>query len=485
MTHKLRNYMPLNLDKDAQKRYGAALAALFCDTEIIEFVNENKFYAQGIKNDVLRFITKTDEKIITSEKPFDDALDLFDDVIQLKKKEFLSIWKHITQYINQDSNIININFFEKEFDSSSARVKRAPAGAASKKFNAARRLWTRTWQRELKNSEDLWEKTFVQNEFKKFVLELREKIINLKFIAKTFSLSKEDSGRLWNNSRGKWQRAAQDMLSEYEKVFSSDTRLARLAKELGRARVVDAESDTPQNELLYVSRLEGGAARAELCGTTIGGALDTLMPSEFVFLASKELENVFFDKWIRKKLLCYEYSDNTPVYGKTGDARHKKRFAEGPFIICIDTSGSMRGAPERAAKALVFALLKCALKTKRLCYLISFSTEIATLELSSLGNSLDALIEFLSNSFYGGSQLVPALRESLMLLEREAYRAADILVVSDFILPPLEIEIENKLKSAQKHKTRFFALLTGSPEDSVVNHSLLNLFDKYDVYDVL
>ena len=47
----------------------------------------------------------------------------------------------------------------------------------------------------------------------------------------------------------------------------------------------------------------------------------------------------------------------------------------GPFIVCIDASGSMRGFPEQCAKAIAFALMQIALAEERDCYVIIFSTE--------------------------------------------------------------------------------------------------------------
>jgi uncharacterized protein with von Willebrand factor type A (vWA) domain len=48
------------------------------------------------------------------------------------------------------------------------------------------------------------------------------------------------------------------------------------------------------------------------------------------------------------------------------DKRQKeKEEAKGPFIICVDTSGSMHGTPETVAKTLCFAILKIAIKRKQ------------------------------------------------------------------------------------------------------------------------
>jgi len=59
------------------------------------------------------------------------------------------------------------------------------------------------------------------------------------------------------------------------------------------------------------------------------------------------------------------------------------------------------------------------------------------LNLTDLKNNLDKFIVFLSMSFHGGTDASPALREALRMLETEDYKKADIVIVSDFVMPGL------------------------------------------------
>jgi uncharacterized protein with von Willebrand factor type A (vWA) domain len=45
----------------------------------------------------------------------------------------------------------------------------------------------------------------------------------------------------------------------------------------------------------------------------------------------------------------------------------------GPIILCLDTSGSMRGARELVAKALALECMRGAHRQQRPCYLYAFS----------------------------------------------------------------------------------------------------------------
>lgn len=65
----------------------------------------------------------------------------------------------------------------------------------------------------------------------------------------------------------------------------------------------------------------------------------------------------------------------------------------------------MHGTPENIAKTVAFALAKIAVEQERLCYIISFSTDIETLEVkpnedmeltnADGGNYLQKLVSFL------------------------------------------------------------------------------------------
>ena len=51
-------------------------------------------------------------------------------------------------------------------------------------------------------------------------------------------------------------------------------------------------------------------------------------------------------------------------------------------MLCIDTSGSMIGKREMVAKSVALYMANTAAKQKRACYLINFSTNISSLDLT-------------------------------------------------------------------------------------------------------
>jgi uncharacterized protein with von Willebrand factor type A (vWA) domain len=191
---------------------------------------------------------------------------------------------------------------------------------------------------------------------------------------------------------------------------------------------------------------------------------------------------VFYKKFTEKKLQSFEYQAKMLSYREEPfqNSRQKaKEESKGPFIICVDTSGSMHGTPEQVAKTLCFALLKMAVRDNRKCYVISFSTGIETLNLTDLKNDLHKLIGFLSMSFHGGTDASPAIHEALRMLEAEDYKKADVIMVSDFVMPDFDDKTKARITAAKENKTKFHSLVIGESE----NKAAIEDFDSNWVYD--
>ena len=139
----------------------------------------------------------------------------------------------------------------------------------------------------------------------------------------------------------------------------------------------------------------------------------------------------------------------------------------------------MHGTPETVAKTLCFAILKIAIRDNRKCYLISFSTGIETLNLTDLKNSLDKIISFLSMSFNGGTDATPAMQEALTMLTTQDYKKADVIMVSDFIMPSFNKITQEKIKTAKANETKFHSLVIGSSK----NPATIQDFDNNWFYD--
>ncbi|MBA4192984.1 MAG: VWA domain-containing protein [Comamonadaceae bacterium] len=105
----------------------------------------------------------------------------------------------------------------------------------------------------------------------------------------------------------------------------------------------------------------------------------------------------------------------------------------GPMIVCLDTSGSMRGAPENVAKACVLQALRSAHAGQRGCRLLAFGgrDELLERELALSADGLERLLDLMGQSFDGGTDVQTPLEVAIDRVQDTGWEDADILIVSD------------------------------------------------------
>ena len=286
----------------------------------------------------------------------------------------------------------------------------------------------------------------------------------------------EDTGRLWDLSQGQLGPAAQ--LLKQNAWLEQSSLIQKLLELLGQLEKPKNKKKQDLKSAQNRAQDFSPASNREYLGLRQSNDIQTLLPSSLSLLAQTETENLFYRDLLHAKLLSWEI--NPPRQDQKGkDSLENRGETQGPIVLCLDTSGSMRGEPEQLAKALSLALLRLALKQKRACYIVLFSTKIKILNLEKIQENLNHLLNFLALSFYGGTDLQPALSQSLEILEQGAYRAADVLVVSDFVMNPLLKEIKTGIEAQQKQGTRFHALSIGQSG----NPKVLACFDQTWPYD--
>jgi len=139
------------------------------------------------------------------------------------------------------------------------------------------------------------------------------------------------------------------------------------------------------------------------------------LASELAWLADPETEDGFFVKVVTGSLLIH-------------DRVERERPGKGPFIVCVDESGSMAGSPEEWAKALGFALATQARVEGRKFGAVCFGSSAEVRFTWNPG--LEDLVEFFSQFYAGGTCFETPLREAMGLISREAPEA-DILFITD------------------------------------------------------
>lgn len=173
-------------------------------------------------------------------------------------------------------------------------------------------------------------------------------------------------------------------------------------------------------------------------------------------------EDLFFKRYATKELQQFSRPGKDKPQ-KTEEHRKDPRLNKGPIIVCIDTSGSMEGRPEKIAFSLLRQLLRMAKKQKRACFLISFSVQSKSIDLAKPSN-WNKINGFLENSFCGGTDGEQMLAEAIRVLQKGTYEMADVLIISDLEFPIPEPTTRIKIDKEKSLGTRFYALQIGECE---------------------
>lgn len=270
------------------------------------------------------------------------------------------------------------------------------------------------------------------------------------------------AGRLWDMSAAPLQHHDYQQLVEYGEFLAGQPELTTLAQQLGRsraARAAPAEQAPP--EALRQQVRQPASVPEEVNGLHQSDDVLRLLPAELATLGISELEVEFYRRLVEKRLLTYRLQgerQQEKITQRPVSQQQQEACPRGPFIVCVDTSGSMGGFNERCAKAFCLALLKVALADRRRCYIMLFAHEVIGYELTA-DDGIAQAIRFLNQRFRGGTDLAACLEAVLQRLQGSSWQEADAVIVSDFIAQRLpERLIKAVRQQQQQQQQRFHAV---------------------------
>lgn len=288
-------------------------------------------------------------------------------------------------------------------------------------------------------------------------------------------------GRLWDLSKHPFETSGFEILDTFAKLLEQDESLQELADLLGRQSRTQAvfEKELRDKIVITTEWHPQPAYRGEINGLKYSNDIAAALPCELALLKNPAAKKLFQLKFAQKQLLSFEYQNEQESLKESIEQEEvtmEKQEPKGPIIICVDTSGSMHGTPENIAKTVAFALAKIAAEQERLCYIISFSTDIETLEVkpnedmeltnADGGNYLQKLVRFLRMSFNGGTDAEPALQKALNMLAGSdtatGYKNADVLMISDFVMGNLSDDLVTAIEQEKEKNTGFYSLVIGA-----------------------
>lgn len=344
-----------------------------------------------------------------------------------------------------------------------------------------KQLFIQKWREHLVSRVLSLEIDFAEQERERMLQELELRMQIAGELDET--LSPQHPGKLWDLTATHMLQGNSALFRHYASFLANNPELKKIADALGRAATQDssAEEQITQVETPEWKYVQQEQVPDDLVGVHQSNELNRLISSETVLLTEPELETVFYKQLAERRLLNYQFMGQSKsletilserrVFGETEDTK-------GPFIVCIDTSGSMSGYPEDCAKGFCFALLQIALSEQRHCVILLFSTDVVTYELTG-PDGLQEALNFLSCSFKGGTDLEPCMHQVMNYMQQAQFRNADAVVLSDFIAQRLSPETEQQAYRIKQNGNRFNAV-------SLSRHgkpALMKIFDNVWKFD--
>jgi uncharacterized protein with von Willebrand factor type A (vWA) domain len=346
------------------------------------------------------------------------------------------------------------------------------------------RLLLAEWQKIMDQARSEWEFKTIEILRNKLMEHLKTVLDRLELLRSQVEALGLDPGLLLDLSKGNLSAKDIEHFQRWATYLEKDEGAQALCELLGKVRQIELSEKIERvrvNQTRQV-HLPDINSREEIIGIRLGRDLEHVLPSEKALLADEETEVLFDLKFVESRLMCFDMQGIQAVQ-ETIEIEQESQIEEeekqGPMVICVDTSGSMRGMPETIAKAVALFISAKAREQKRPCYLINFSTGIQTLELSD-DMGMVALIDFLKMSFHGGTDVAPALQHALEVMERDEYQKSDLLIISDFIMFGLPEDMLEAIDTQRTQGNRFYSLVVGS---SYMSNRLGTLFDHEWVYD--
>lgn len=279
-----------------------------------------------------------------------------------------------------------------------------------------------------------------------------EEIIPLleKYLEMLEILSMIFPGRSWDYSLQALHREYFENLEKYASLFRKNSDLHEILDQIGR---IELEYGSKKLQLSPHSR-------SEVHTVTLSGDIQTLLPIETVKLKNPLLKRKFYADMIEEKLLTYQ------LRGENWNSDFSGKKRKGPVVTLVDTSASMRGAPELLAKAVVLAIARRMLRENRDVKVILFSSKWQTVEIDLTDKKRmgKEFLEFLKYTFGGGTDFNTALHSGLKTIKKEkAFQGADLLFLTDGYSELSEVPLIREWNEIKvEKKARIFSLIIGN-----------------------
>ena len=294
-----------------------------------------------------------------------------------------------------------------------------------------------------------------------------------------FSELSEMLGQGWDLTQGLLASQQWRDIIRYRKLVKQLPWLEQVVAALGRLQEKNTEESLSTIEPIIepVKRMveqeieiKTPHAVSETSGIRRSDDISRLLPGELMQLGHPQLKRLWHAKRAEHTLLTYRVegvlSEHEPLemesFEEVESRQNETESGLGPILVCLDGSASMQGEPENIAKALVLEALRIAWQESRACYVYLFSgpDQVLQHELDLTKGGLSQLLEFLTQTFHGGTDVIKPLLTALEKTQQQDWEKADILLVTDGRFPVTE-QHKKRLHNIRSNDIRLHGILIG------------------------
>jgi uncharacterized protein with von Willebrand factor type A (vWA) domain len=285
----------------------------------------------------------------------------------------------------------------------------------------------------------------------------------------------------WDQLQGRlrpreWQaaRKAADRLAALPAIAELLVRIGRRQiQETGARTPPPTPDDRSQRQPMKAEITVIPGAPGELTGIRFGADLSRMLASEASLLQHPVGRRLWRARLAEARLLSHdsqaELIDHRPdplaTHHQGLSDRPPAPLARGPIVLCLDTSGSMRGAPEQIAKAVALAAVRTARAHQRPCRLIAFGGQGELVEGDLTGpGGLEALLDLMGQSFDGGTDVQTPIERAIALSHEAGWHGADVLIVSDGEFGCVPATLQSLQKAQEQSGLQVYGVLVGDRE---------------------
>ena len=306
---------------------------------------------------------------------------------------------------------------------------------------------------------------------------------------KTRDVPEARAVQAWELMTGGWTETEFERCLNRMKLQDQYPDIQEIVARMGR--VADADGKDRLTVASGVEMKMEHSSGSDIEGITVGDDLNALLPLELAQYSDDDMQGLFIYKYRTRRLQTFRYkSEMSKPSRKLGYTRASRK---GPMIVCLDTSASMYGIPERISSTILSLIEESAEELERDCYLIDFSVNIRPIDLMARrqgermrrlglqvggeeGDGMQTPVRRQPSTthlpFIGGSTNARKMMTAMFeLLDNDGMRYvnADVLWITDFMIADPPQTLLDRVKEYRETGTRFYGVRIVRSDDKEDN----------------